>query len=392
MMTARPIQAKPAGDARLVVHLIEPGGNGGVFQHTAALAEALSGEGAKAVLHTASDAEATPAGVELCPCVDWHRNRASGPLRSVAIVASYVLRTLPHIRMASRTADVVHVQGLFRQPLTLLTLAVGRHRQRVLAFSPHNTFSRAGRRWEERLLRRCARLADVVFVFSDADLHHATQWTASVVKTQLIQIVGKPDCEQVRHWRERWRTGQSPDAKIVLLAGQLRRDKGGDLLVRALSKMGADIVGAFVGEDKGAADAWQQLAEQLGVRAHWSISYQTLDSFVAALAAADVVVAPSTAASQSAVLSIAASLGATTVAADVGGLGELATITVAPGNATSLADGIAEALEAASHRTSSAPYGSRAAGDHLFAYRDSQRNHRKVDTSLRFARTESDRT
>jgi glycosyltransferase involved in cell wall biosynthesis len=72
------------------------------------------------------------------------------------------------------------------------------------------------------------------------------------------------------------------------------------------------------------------------------IEFVELDAFAAALAAADVVVAPHAKATQSGVLSLASQLGVPTVAADVGGLPELATRTFTAGDA----DDLTRAIEA----------------------------------------------
>lgn len=352
----------------LVVHLIEPGGSGGVFQHSVALAEALGQCNVSVVVHTASDAEMLAEGVEFCGCVNWHRSLPRGPRRSVTIAADYALRTVPHLRVATRNANVVHVQGLFRQPLTGLTMLATRRRRAALAFTPHNTFSREGRPLDEWLLRKCARLADVVFVFSEADRRKVQTWGATASKTDLIQLVGTPDPDQVTQWRSQWLAGQSPDTKVVLLAGQLRPDKGGDLLIRSLAHSGDEYIAAIVGEDKGAAHAWQHLARSLGAQVSWSVGYQPMESFVAAIAAADVVAAPSSIGSQSGVLSIASILGKKTVATDVGGLGELATIAVRHGDPNLLALGIREALHMGREPETRSRYGSRAGADHVHTY------------------------
>ena len=54
------------GATPATVHLCEPGGRGGIFQHTVAVAEALAGVGVQVVLHTAQDAELRPEGVRFC--------------------------------------------------------------------------------------------------------------------------------------------------------------------------------------------------------------------------------------------------------------------------------------------------------------------------------------
>ena len=79
-----------------------------------------------------------------------------------------------------------------------------------------------------------------------------------------------------------------------------------------------------------------RLARDLGVQVAARIGFLDLVDFAAALVAADVVVAPHEKASQSGVLSVAAQLGVPTVASAVGGLGELADRTFAPGDVAGL--------------------------------------------------------
>jgi hypothetical protein len=70
------------------------------------------------------------------------------------------------------------------------------------------------------------------------------------------------------------------------------------------------------------------------VAAH--VGFVELPAFVAAVAAADVVVVPSALASQSGVLAVARLLGVRTLAANVGGMPELATATFAAGDPSDL--------------------------------------------------------
>jgi glycosyltransferase involved in cell wall biosynthesis len=133
----------------------------------------------------------------------------------------------------------------------------------------------------------------------------------------------------------------------VLLAGQMRADKGLDVAVRAVAAAGNGndrLLLALVGEDLGALSPTRRLAEELGVTVVWDEGYQPLDRFVAALAAADVVVCPYPVASQSGVLALAHALGRPSVVTDVGGLAELGTVTVPSGDPAALATGLRRAL------------------------------------------------
>jgi glycosyltransferase involved in cell wall biosynthesis len=97
-----------------------------------------------------------------------------------------------------------------------------------------------------------------------------------------------------------------------------------------------------LGPDRGGWQACEKLARRCGVDVASRIEFVELDDFTAALAAADVVVAPHERASQSGVLSLARHVGVRTVAADVGGLGELADRTFRSGDV----DALSRALDA----------------------------------------------
>jgi glycosyltransferase involved in cell wall biosynthesis len=329
----------------VTVHVVEPGGHGGVYQHTLAVAVALAGAGREVTLHTASDAEcAGPSGVRYCGCVDWKRERPRGRRRTAAIAADYVRVTVPHLRASLGSKDTLHVQGLFGNPLTTLTLVAGKWRAARIVHSPHNTFSRGDRRHENFLLRRDARIVDATIVFSEADRRTLASWGADAIVSPLAQYMPDLDGWPAR-WRKRW--DYADGRPTVLFAGQVRRDKQLDLLLAGAALRSDRWRVAVVGEDLGDGERCRRLAEELGVTVAWWDGYARLAEFVGALAAADVVVCPHTRASQSGVLALARQLGVRTVASRVGGLPELAGVTFAPGDANDLARSIDEALAAA---------------------------------------------
>lgn len=323
--------------ARDTVHLVEQGGRGGVFQHTVALARLLAANGIRVRLHTASDAEldADGADVSVCDCVDWLRQLPAS-IRRPALAARYVAKTLPHLVRETRGA-VVHVQGTWNPALATLTLAALRGVAGRVVFSPHNTFSRTGSPVHDRLLRLDMRLAEAIVVFSDYD---ARRLSPSLVHVSpLIQVV--PPQSARDDWRRTWGAGR--DA-VALFAGQLRPDKRLDRVISAISTMRDPPLLAVVGEDKGSAVDWQTDAERAGVRSHWSIGFQPLERFAAAIAAADVVVCPYEQASQSGVISLASQLGVPSVATRVGGLSETATFAVDSDDGAALAHAIERAI------------------------------------------------
>jgi glycosyltransferase involved in cell wall biosynthesis len=131
----------------------------------------------------------------------------------------------------------------------------------------------------------------------------------------------------------------------VLFAGQIREDKGLDVLVRAAALAVQPLAVAVVGEDVGALARARQLAAELGVELVVDEGFQPLDRFVAALAAADVVVCPYRVSSMSAVATMARALGRPTVVTDAGGLPEVGTAVVPPDDPAALAEAVDCALK-----------------------------------------------
>jgi len=325
-----------------MLHMVEPGGRGGVYQHAVAVAQAATRAGRPVTLHTADDCEFVPQDVSLCRCVRWRRN-LPGPLKKVASAGAYA-KTLAHLASVLRPEDGLHFQGSYKLPLTWATLLTGKLRAKKVIFSPHNTFARDDSRISAWFLKRCIRTASTTVAYSQADLAAVTAFGGNGVLEPLIQSAPSLDPAAVQRWIERW----DPQGRaVVLFAGQLRADKRLDLVIKAAATGSApeEIVVAVVGEDKGAETSNRRLADELGVPVRWDVRYVSLEDFAAALAAADLVVCPYDRASQSGVLSLARLYGARTVATAVGGLAELADVTVPPDDALALADGIRRAMK-----------------------------------------------
>ncbi len=332
------------------VHLVEPGGRGGIHQHAVALARALARAGVDVRLHTAAPCEQVPsvdpfdAGVPYHSCLWRFAGVRPRVLRRAAVVAGWLAVGVPGCLARTRRGDVVHLQGWFK-PALFVPLVLGvRLRRGAFVYSPHTSFSRWGP-GPERIVRRLARRADLVFAFTEADRRCFVSWGAKVVRGPFPFVVPEPDHSAVSSWRRRW-VGDDEGGRVVLLAGQMRADKGPELLVRAVAQStGNRPVVALVGEDLGALGPTRRLAEELGVTLVWDEGYQPLERFVAAIAAADVVACPYRVASQSGVLALAHILGRPSVVTEVGGLPELATVTVPPDDPTALATGLRRALE-----------------------------------------------
>ena len=268
-------------------------------------------------LHTASQHEAVHLpDVEVCPCVWWPRGRPHGPLGQAAIAASLVARTLPHLQRAIPRGALVHLQGgVASGALTVLTLAVANRRARAVVYSPHNTFSRRGP-FDGVLLGSALLFTQSTVAYSQIDVATLRSRGAHATLSPLIQLLPEPDPARIARWRGAWAAGESDE--VVLFAGVVRPDKRLDVLVRAARDWPARRRLAVVGQDRGDLLRCRALADELGVPLHAHDEYVPLEDFTAALAAADVVVAPYERASQSGVLSVASQLGTPTIASHVG--------------------------------------------------------------------------
>ncbi|HEY6781515.1 MAG TPA: glycosyltransferase [Thermoleophilaceae bacterium] len=327
------------------IHLFEPTGFGGIFQHTCALGEVLACAGHAVTIHTAAQHEPVELPhLRLCACGWWPRGRPHSKLRSLSIAARLGARTLPHLHRSIPAGAIVHVEGgVASGPLTALTLAVANRRGRSVVYSPHNTFSRRGP-FDGLVLGTCLFFTEGTVAYSQMDVATLRSRGAHSVLSPLIQLVPEPDPRRVARWREAWSAGSGDD--VVLFAGVVRPDKRLDVLVRAARDWPTGRRLAVVGQDRGDLERCRALARELGVELHAHDEFVALDDFTAALAAADVVVAPYERASQSGVLSVASQLGTATVASRVGGLSELADRTFTPGDPSALTEAIDAQLAA----------------------------------------------
>jgi glycosyltransferase involved in cell wall biosynthesis len=327
-----------------VLHLVEPGGRGGVYQHTLQVAQDLADAGFSVIVHTATDAEALPPPeVQYCGCYSWCRTFASRRIRLIVMVTRFLFRTLPHLALVTR-GKLVHIEGLFAKGLFATCVAILHRTAAQCVFSPHNTFSRSGSSIEMWALRFSVRHADICVCFSNADRRRLLEMGARRVEVApLVQYSPTPESDAVDRWRARL---SGPAKHLVVLAGQIRRDKGvADFLSAAAALVPRkDISFAIVGEDSGYAATALEICDQARLDVTVVAEYLELAEFVAVLRAADLVVAPYHRASSSGVVSLAARVGTPAVAYPVGGLidsGAMLTATADPG---ALADTIMEAL------------------------------------------------
>lgn len=309
------------------IHIVEPGGDGGIFQHAVEVADQLAAAGERVILHTASDAEIQPSLATACGCFHWYRDRNHFARR--LLVAGDAVRAWRHIN-TSAVDGVLHVQGLRYAALASWFMRRRRKGAPPTVASPHNLFARSDRWIGKGALERLCKAADVLVVFSAYDARLAGRMTDGVVvQIPLVQRVDPPTARETSAWRERW----GADNVVLMVAGQLRADKRIDLVVRAAALLRDEEVPATVallGRDLGSAESAVALAEELRVPCDVEARYLPMNELFAAIAEADAVVCIPDRASQSGVLRVAKRLGTFTIASRVGGLDEEATTVVHP--------------------------------------------------------------
>lgn len=332
------------------VHVFEPTGYSGIFQHACQLAEILSTRTElKVVLHSSQQHErGFDDRILVCKCSWWPRTTTHGWVKTLlkrsAIAARLVFMTLPHLLQSFSPGSVVHVQGA--GGLNFLVLWAARFRGCRVVYSPHDTFARRGR-LEGWFTRKAYRPSQAIVVYSHADQVRLREFGSRVYVSPLVMKVPQPRSRQVESWRREWQA-ERPGEVVVLCAGFLRPDKRLDLLIHSARSWPITRHLAVVGEDRGAWSECARLAETYDVAIAARIGFVDLTEFAAAIAAADLVVVPSEQASQSAVLVLARKLGTPTVAADIGGLGELASRTFRAGSVDELTAAIGAELDSPS--------------------------------------------
>lgn len=312
------------------IHLVEPTGYSGIFQHAVALAEALGSIGERVVFHTAREHEELPAtGFTYCPCGTWPQRSPASARQRVGLGARYLDAMLQHVARSVGRNDIVHLQGSLAGALSLAVADRLRRTGARIVFSPHETFSRRGA-VDGWFLSAALRRADAVLTFSEHDVADLAARGIEATLSPLVIKTPKPDPTLVRAWRTRW--AAEVGREVVLFAGEIRSDKRLDTLIRAAAHWPARRTLAVVGRDRNAWVAASTLARGLGVTVKPTLGYVELNDFAAAIAAADVVALPYAEANQSGIAAVARQLGAHTVGSRVGGLPELVDASFTPGS------------------------------------------------------------
>ncbi|WP_179300746.1 glycosyltransferase [Rhodococcus sp. ACPA4] len=326
------------------LHIVEPGGQGGVYQHVlGAIQNREFAHYERVVLHTARDAEVTPDlhGLSYCRCMRYQRH-GSHPVRAALSLAWVGLLLLPHLTVTAigrRNSDW-EIQGLFGKfvyPIMILIAKGAGHR---VTWAPHNSFSRNDSGIGLAARQFAGRIADDLVVYVESERSKFN--SSSIELRRLWQYIAPTDDAMIADWRIRLGAGNP----IVVFAGQLRADKNPLLLIEAANRIPDSLTIVFAGQDKGAAAEIQSdvLAEQ-----HTLIfqdRYLELSEFQSLISAADVIVCPYAVASQSGVVAVAVQLGKKVIASNVGGLSEQTPYTFEL-ESGSPATALASAIEAA---------------------------------------------
>lgn len=313
------------------VLMVEEGGFGGVGDYAARLSEALAAEGCAVQLVTARDhPHGVLPGVDVRAEFPYLRDRGPVSHRLRALGLGRVFNGLAHaltiVRLTprARRAGLVHTHGAEWPPLAALQHLLWRLAGAAIVHTPHNTFDRVGgvrvrfKAWAERL-------ADVVIVHARADLPNlppAVRANAVVIPHGeyggLARTGGAVDRATARA-----ELGLPADAPVALLFGQLREDKGIDLLLRAAAEV-PELYVVLAGEDKGALGAVAPLLAdpRLDGRVVIREGFHSMAAAATFFAAADVGVLPYRRASASGVLLLGYGFARAPVVFPVGGLPE----------------------------------------------------------------------
>ena len=312
------------------VLMVEVGGVGGVSDYTEALVRALAAGGLRLRVVTARDHRMQlPAEVDTVAIVPWVRGH-SAPARLVrraglgpVVNALGFLALLPRLAVLARRSAVVHFQGGYFLPLTVLFGLVVRATGTPLVQTAHATVDR--RRSHPVARRILAACANATIVHTRADLPRlptTARSRATVIPHGdygfLAHRGGSPDPAASRA-----ALGLPSGGLVVGLLGQLRPDKGiGDLLEAARAVPAVHVL--ICGEERGGLAAAGTLTKDpaLAGRVVVREGFQEPAELAAALAACDVVALPYPVASASGILLLAYGGGRPVVAYPVGGLGE----------------------------------------------------------------------
>jgi glycosyltransferase involved in cell wall biosynthesis len=308
--------------------MIEQGGRGGVADYTAQLVGALAAEGWRVALATAEDNLYRPMdGVTIHPVFHYVRGRTliGRAVRRLGLGAIAnglaFLAALPRLALLARKADLIHTQGWEFAPLGVVAIVCLRLAGSTVVQTSHNTFERG--RQLDRTHRLLAGLTARTIVHTQADLARVPSRARGRVAViphgeygGLARTGGMADRDAARR-----SLGIAPDARVTLLFGNLRPDKGlGDLLAALVRVPQLHLL--VGGQEQGALAAAHTQLESPALAGRVTVREGFLEMREAAqlFAATDTVALPYALASQSGVLLLAYGFHRPVVVYPVGGL------------------------------------------------------------------------
>lgn len=304
------------------LHVVEPGGQGGVYQSI--IGAAQNGQYSlykNIVIHTARDAEITPAlpHVRYCRCMRYQRS-GNQHIRRIASLAWVALILIPHLTWHATRPANWEIQGLFGTAIYALFVAVPGTLGRDVTFVPHNSFARDGSRLDAAAKIFSSKRATQTAVFTKSE---TVKWPAArkIEVRTLYMYIPPRDQTTTEKWNQYLPKSKAP---IIAFIGQLRKDKNPVLLLQAANLIERPLTLLFAGQDKGALSEIH--AFNLNDRHDKVVqaAYLTDNDFRALVELSSVIICPYAIASQSGVAAYAAQLNKPVVASNVGGLAEQA--------------------------------------------------------------------
>ncbi|UZG57429.1 glycosyltransferase [Rhodococcus opacus] len=302
------------------IHIVEPGGRGGVYQHVlGAVQKEKYGEFSRVVIHTARDAEITPdlPRTEYCLCMRWQRSGPRG-WRTLLTLAWSLAFLLPHLILSSRKSRI-EVQGQFGGGLFALIILGSKAIRTPVIFAPHNSFARDGSRLSNGALKMAIEVTDILRLYNSRDFPFIPE--NRIVRDELSMYIPECSASDTLFWEKKIR---KEHRLVIGFIGQLRKDKNPALLAEAVRMSGVAATLVYAGEDKGAVEDLSNV--ELGSNQDMVVvnGYISLPKLVALVRLVDVIVCPYSISSQSGVAALARELDKPVIASDVGGLGEQA--------------------------------------------------------------------
>jgi glycosyltransferase involved in cell wall biosynthesis len=318
------------------VLMLDPSFSGGGYVHN--LANALAEEGCTVELATSPHFERSSRGwrdIRYRPSIRFYRRTqmrsyARGPLRPMWQALRFVGHnwSLWRVLRAATSFDVVHVH-LPPVPLVDARWLRWISRRTVLALTVHNLYphdsSRSAR--TRRALGTLYASSHILFVHTDATrdglLREFGVAPERIVKVPFGNYAHMLPAEPTPDSR-----GERDGVPIVLLFGELRLNKGLEVLIDAaalLRERGARFRVLLAGKPGVSVEAYRAQVRGLGLEdiVEFRVGYIPEESVADVFESAAVVALPYTAIDHSAVAVTAATLGRALVASDLAGLSEL---------------------------------------------------------------------